>query len=618
VDTLAFAWKDPISSKNRPDDLCTLRLFSTTGGTLLVEWDLSNGSIMRTVPSQGGAVWCLAANPVGTVLAIGCEDGCVRLVDIADDGFVLRRKFDRVKTRILSIAWGPPVAPQKRKRSPINTDEREEEKDEDNSDEEDGRWRDEWLVTGCSDSSLRKWDVKSGRAVERMSTDRTRNEPTLVWAVGVLSYVPPYPTGSWLSGTQRFNRPHRDGTIVSGDSMGLVKFWDRISYTQSHSFQSHGADVLCLAINHANNAVYSSGVDQKVTEFLSVQVSGSGANPPLSAPGQRRWIQSCSRRLHSHDVRCLAIWPTQSLLPSQPIPNAACPILVSGGLDMSPVFTPCATPSSSAPPESTAKPQNPFSRNGVVIFEDAHYQRAPLSCSPVVCFAPRARLLASWAESRVNVWRLGEVHPDLGEEEGPMRRGGEGWEKVLEMELQLKSGITSCALSRDGRWLAVSDVEDVKLFHLQQGEAAGTIEPKRTKTLSSALGAALPSGCKSGSSSLSFSPDSKKLIVGVRSPSLIVILGIEQGSQPVVLRTFEQHRQLDPRAKLRRNSGMEVDSKEAVEPTPEISRLAVSADGQWLASGDLNGRVFIFNLDSLQVRYSSHILHFFLLLFSCH
>jgi U3 small nucleolar RNA-associated protein 4 len=124
------------------------------------------------------------------VLAIGCEDGCVRLVDIAGDEFVLKRKFDRIKTRILSIAWGPPVPPQKRK--PVTTasaDEMEDEQEKSSEDEEEEEWSDEWLVTGCSDSSLRKWDVKTGRAVERMSTDRTRSEPTLVWAVGVLSYV---------------------------------------------------------------------------------------------------------------------------------------------------------------------------------------------------------------------------------------------------------------------------------------------------------------------------------------------------------------------------------------------------------------------------------------------
>jgi hypothetical protein len=43
-------------------------------------------------------------------------------------------------------------------------------------------------------------------------------------------------------------RVNRDGTIISGDSLGVVKFWDSRTCTQLQSFQAHGADVLCLAI----------------------------------------------------------------------------------------------------------------------------------------------------------------------------------------------------------------------------------------------------------------------------------------------------------------------------------------------------------------------------------
>jgi WD40 repeat protein len=46
-------------------------------------------------------------------------------------------------------------------------------------------------------------------------------------------------------------------------------------------------------------------------------------------------------------------------------------------------------------------------------------------------------------------------------------------------------------------------------------------------------------------------------------------------------------------------------------PAP-ICSLAVSADGQWLASGDLNNQIHIFNLDTMQVRSSIGFLGFFL------
>jgi len=60
----------------------------------------------------------------------------------------------------------------------------EESSDEDDEDEDE--WTDSWLVTGGSDSSLRKWNIATGRVVERMGVDKVRGERTLVWTVGVL------------------------------------------------------------------------------------------------------------------------------------------------------------------------------------------------------------------------------------------------------------------------------------------------------------------------------------------------------------------------------------------------------------------------------------------------
>jgi U3 small nucleolar RNA-associated protein 4 len=42
--------------------------------------------------------------------------------------------------------------------------------------------------------------------------------------------------------------PLSDGTVISGDSLGMVKFWDSRTCTQLQSFEAHGADVLCLVI----------------------------------------------------------------------------------------------------------------------------------------------------------------------------------------------------------------------------------------------------------------------------------------------------------------------------------------------------------------------------------
>jgi U3 small nucleolar RNA-associated protein 4 len=136
--------------------------------------------LQRTINSQGGAIWTFAVNPASTLLALGCEDGTVRLLSLEHDTLSHLRRFDRAKCRLLSIAWGPPVPPAASKPRPDTADNNED------SDDEDLEWTDEWLVTGGSDSALRKWDVKTGRVVERMATDRARGERTLVWTVGVL------------------------------------------------------------------------------------------------------------------------------------------------------------------------------------------------------------------------------------------------------------------------------------------------------------------------------------------------------------------------------------------------------------------------------------------------
>lgn len=177
--------------------LSDLRLFSSGGGRELLEWDMERSCIRvcfpvfcsdrscltilspkRTISSQGGSIWSIAPNPSSSSLALGCEDGTVRILSVANDTLTHSRRFDRVKCRMLSIAWGPP-----KKKSKKDSDPKAESSDDDEEEEE---WSDSWLVTGCSDSSLRKWDVATGRMIDRMGTNKLRGERTLVWTVGVL------------------------------------------------------------------------------------------------------------------------------------------------------------------------------------------------------------------------------------------------------------------------------------------------------------------------------------------------------------------------------------------------------------------------------------------------
>jgi U3 small nucleolar RNA-associated protein 4 len=124
----------------------------------------------------------MAVNPTSTLLALGCDDGSVRLLSLADGDVTPLRRLDRIKTRILNLAWGPP-------RYTARPPPRESDTSDSEDDEDESRWKDTYLVAGCSDSSIRKWDLTSGRVLERLTTDQVRGEKTLVWAVQVLLYV---------------------------------------------------------------------------------------------------------------------------------------------------------------------------------------------------------------------------------------------------------------------------------------------------------------------------------------------------------------------------------------------------------------------------------------------
>ncbi|EJD04371.1 WD40 repeat-like protein [Fomitiporia mediterranea MF3/22] len=659
VDSLVFVLRHPhLLAYNEVPSRTDLRLFSAGGGSELVEWDTASGTILRTLNSQGGAIWSIAANQASTRLAVGCEDGCIRLIDVADNELMHLRRFDRVKCRILSIAWGPPIPPSVPQRT-------EGSQALDNDDEdEDVKWTDSWLVTGGSDSSLRKWDAKTGRVLDRMSTDKVRGDRTLVWAVGVLA----------------------DGTIISGDSLGVVKFWDARSCTQLHSFTAHGADVLCMAIGPDGKSVFTSGVDQKVCLFTHIKISNTDRTEKESLRSSTRWVHSTSKRMHSHDVRALAVWPpylpiSTSVRPaatsSSPFSGIA-PILASGGLDASLVLAPCATAST-----NVQQVVNPLATSAISTFEDAYHRRLayPTGISPSVRVARTGRLIVCSRGTGVSVWRIvgqarlpSALEADLRaaqamDVDGPSSGAGAmkqeedecGYEKLLDMELDVVTNICSCAISDDGHWLVVSDTYEIKLFELLVASGDGRIKPRRIKSFMPMLAGYLSSSSVSskepeGASALGFTPDSGRLVLALARTARVLVVDLtgrstEGRPEPRVLRKFDHHARRGalfahgrvvkgmpgrangiPHARdddsdsshndegstrnTAENSDVNMDvenAKDGKEGTSSdesdgetegerafIIRIAFSPDGQWLATTDSQYRTHIFNLDSVQ------------------
>ncbi|KII93432.1 hypothetical protein PLICRDRAFT_152118 [Plicaturopsis crispa FD-325 SS-3] len=586
VDSIAFTIRYP--ERLGPDAVPSwsdLRLFSSGGGSELIEWDIERGCVRRTISSQGGSIWSIAANPASTHLALGCEDGAVRLLSLVHDSLSHQRRFDKVKCRLLSIAWGPPVPRQ------ASTDSKAGQGSDDSSDDDDEEdWTDSWLVTGGSDSSLRKWDVATGRVLERMGTDKMRGERTLVWTVGTLG----------------------DGTIVSGDSLGMVKFWDSRTCTQLQSFQGHGADVLCLTVGSEGTSVYTSGVDQKVAQFSLVRSSNPEASNSSILSSSTRWAQTSSRRLHSHDVRALAIWPPYTPLPSshkRQYPIDVAPILASGGLDMSVVVTPAALPTS-----TITKIINPLATSSVSTFEDSYHRRlaypsAPASTSSVK-ISREARLVVCMRDTSLSIWRILSKSSSLEEQYmySPDETPQAGWEPVLDMDLDAQTNLVSSAISDDGRWLVVSDVYEAKLFKLENKN--GDITPHRIRDFTAILQPHIPNSSSTGGSAFCFSPDSSKLVMSTTLTPYVLVLDLSS-DKPHVLRRFDHHRTtgIIPGERIVKKIGRESADDAPMEDgedevsnltTATISRMAISADGQWLATTDDRSRTHIFHLDSIK------------------
>lgn len=149
---------------------------------------------------------------------------------------------------------------------------------------------------------------------------------------------------------------------------------------------------------------------------------------------------------------------------------------------MSVALTPAAPTVS---PGSTSGPApnliNPLESSGATSFQDAFQRRLghPVSAGAVV-LAPRARALVSFSGRTVGIWRLpvGSNSDDLGASVEGSNVDGAGWEKALEMELRFRTNVTAGAVSADGRWLAIADAWETKLFRVEDVSCVCTLSSR--------------------------------------------------------------------------------------------------------------------------------------------
>lgn len=549
IESLAFA---QTSSENYGPD--RLRLFSISGGTLVTEHFLPEeftfpGKVFshqrsagnhvlgstRTLPSQGGVIWCMASSPLSRYIALGCEDGHVRIVDIREGRFEhlaisnaakagvgeAATRSDRAKTRIVSVAWGPPQHKQKQaKPKPYKTAARaasDSDSDSD-SDDDDDDWSESYFIAGTTSSVALLFALSTGRLTQRLMLPKARSEQTIVWSVAVLP----------------------DHTLVTGDSLGFVTFYDAATKVPlpEGRFQVHdkGADVLCLTVGPDGKTIYSGSVDQKVSEFVMLN---------------KKWIHTATRRLHAHDVKAVVVDPPLSPTKGSIDLKGIVPVLISASADFNIVLTPASPPSEinvrthkvsrrkKSHLEAIAdSAQNPISSNPLTTFSSTTQRRIPYvpqsnagsalagSGAGTLRVCSQRGWLVLRTDSAVEIWEIQAQteHQNEGPAAGPNQNAAP-YRQLLRMDMaKRKSKLISHAISSDGQFLAISDLSETKVFSLRV--SLGELEPKLIKSFKTAL---QDTDAPPASSGMCFTPDGR-LILSTWPDGIIYVVALDTKS----------------------------------------------------------------------------------------
>ena len=139
---------------------------------------------------------------------------------------------------------------------------------------------------------------------------------------------------------------------------------------------------------------------------------------------------------------------------------------------MSVVVTPAALPTATL----AGKITNPLATSTQATFEDAYHRRlaytSGAASASAVHLAKGARLVMCTREAGLTVWRIPRRKNRDGEDVDVDLDGADGqdgsWERVLDMDLNVQTNIVAGAISDDGKWIAVSDWYETKLFRLAE------------------------------------------------------------------------------------------------------------------------------------------------------
>lgn len=363
------------------------------------------------------------------------------------------------------------------------------------------------VLAGFADSTIRVLDVRNGSTLRTMSLG---------------SSIPGAPRNKLVWQV----RCLPNGDIVSGDSTGDVVFWDGKTYSLIQRLSVDESDCLDLVVSADGKSVFKGSLDGKITIFQHT----------TNTNGRQTWTKSQHRKIHQGEVKTMSAYDTNGMS-----------VMVSGGSDLAPVVTPLRQFGKENGRSLVSLPQ-----------------RSP------VASARHARLLVSWWEQSISIWRMTRSGSnELSAEPQPPRK------LVAKIELNANDYIQSAAVSDDGRLLAACTSTSVKVFQLKRrvdGEGLAIRKMEVPKSLS-----------ETGARLLEFSPDGKWLAAVLLDNEVHVVRLTADPSHPKQIRVLEKVAELDRDVRqLTTQTGFR-------EYERAISRLTFSPDSSVLVAADLSG-----------------------------
>ncbi|CAA9965546.1 hypothetical protein PTMSG1_08905 [Pyrenophora teres f. maculata] len=259
------------------------------------------------------------------------------------------------------------------------------------------------VLAGFADSMIRVFDTRNGNVIRSISLGSGPSGGPKEILVWKVKCLP-------------------NGDFVSGDSTGDIRIYSGKNYSQLQRISGHEADVLDLAVTRDGCSIFSAGMDRRTCLYTSKK-GQAGQNG--------KWRKVSHQRHHEHDVKTMATYEGNKLS-----------VVVTGGIDTQPIVVPIRQ----------------FGR-------ELSRGLPALPPTPPLTSAPDARLLVSWWNTEVRIWRV-----------KPQDDGTEKPKVVARLALQGEENIISVSISRDGGLLAVATASMVKLFqllHPQAGAGAG-------------------------------------------------------------------------------------------------------------------------------------------------